>query len=137
MDTFRESIEWSLDGPLGDATGLPAGVLYAVVLAIAHDGGRSAVAHVRKALASAFGAPAAVRRSLLGTSLEYAGTTPVRAEVRGRKVRLTFGTRVKAARVRDALEALAAELPGARDARLTGEVQRYAAPGALRGPPLE
>lgn len=135
MDTFHEPFEWTLDGPLGDAAGLPVGVLYAAVLVLAHDGGRTALAAVRNALAAVFREPARERRGLLGPSLEYE-EAGVRVAVRARGLRLTFGSRVKANRLRDVLHALA-DVPGARDAKVTGEVRRFASPGALRGPPME
>ncbi|MEA3191445.1 MAG: hypothetical protein QOD77_2027 [Thermoplasmata archaeon] len=136
MDSFHEPFEWAFDGPLAEAAGLPVGILYAAVLALSHDGGRAALGHVRTALASLFGEPSRVRKGLLGTSLDYAGSPSVHVAVRGAKLRVAFGGRVKANRVREVLRALAT-VPGARDATVTGEVRRFAAPGSLRGPPLE
>lgn len=123
MESFRETFEWSMDGSLASAADLPVAILYALVLVFTHSMGRTAGATVAKTLFPVLGkaTPAWV---LFTSRFHFAGPPACAANVSGDKVRLSFRQRVRPNRLRKIVRALA-DLPGARDLRLRGQVQRF------------
>ena len=136
MDVLREEISQVFDGPLSEIDGLPTGLLYAVVLTIAHAAGKQVRAAVVEALQPLLGEPAGTRDGWFGGVLRYAGNVP--AVVTWRKDRLTVevGRRLRSQKVEDLVHALAT-VPGASDLRVKAERRVFEEPGASRGPPIQ
>jgi hypothetical protein len=131
MDSFREAVTWASEGPLTDFGDLPTAILYSVVLVISHAAG-SQVAKLLAAHLDPVLGKSEARWSLTGRRLVFPG--PPQTEVRpaATKVTFVFRQRLRPKRLRSILDALA-ELPGARDARLRGQRQRFAEAGSRGG----
>jgi hypothetical protein len=123
MQRTDDLIELEWDGPLAEVGDIPTTLLYGVELSFAVAKATTLEA-LRQALKPALG-DAIERKSLLGGArLEWVGSPSAEAKVRGGKASLRFGTRIKGARVAEAVEHLAG-LPGAKDLKLTATVRRF------------
>jgi hypothetical protein len=136
MDVLREDIAQVFEGPLADIEGLPTGLLYAVVLSMAHAAGKQARSAVVEALRPLLGEPSGTRDGWFGGLLRYTGNLP--AVVTWRKHRLTVevGRRLRAQKVEDLVQALA-RIPGASDLKVAAHRRIFTEPGARDGGPLE
>lgn len=133
MDIRLEDVELALDGPL-EAAGLPAAMLYGVVLTFLHGGRQATAAGLARVLEVVAGA-VEVRTGWLRDSLTARGRLALDAEVGRREARVVARQRLKAARVAGLVDELHAL--GARELRLRAQVQRFAAPGSGDGPMLD
>lgn len=136
MDVLREDIAQAFEGPLSDIDGLPTGLLYAVVLTIAHAAGKQVRSVVVEALRPLLGEPNDAREGWFGGVLRYAGNVPAVVTWRRHKLTLEVGRRLRSQKVEDLVRALAA-VPGASDLRLAAQRRVFEEPGASRGPALE
>src|ERR1041385_585283 len=105
MQRTDDLIELEGDGPLPEGGDIPTTLPYRAALS--------------------FAVAAAARESLVGGARrEWVGSPSAEAKVRGGKASLRFGTRVKGARIAEAVAHLAG-LPGAKDLKLTATVRRF------------
>jgi hypothetical protein len=135
MDSFMEAVDWTAEGPFGDAAGVPTAILYGLVLVFTHAAGAGIKHALGDALSSLLGAPKE-RRGLFGARLEFGQEPLAVAKVGADRVRLTFNQRVRPNRLRKILDALD-EVPGASDLRLHGERERFVQAGSLGGAPVD
>ncbi|MBI2078272.1 MAG: hypothetical protein HYT80_07900 [Euryarchaeota archaeon] len=135
MDTFREVVEWTFEGPVGEATDLPTAFLLGAVLVFAHSAGAGIASALSDALASLLG-PGTRKWALFRRRLAFPGPPAMVATMTDDLVKLEFQQRLKPNKFRALLRALEA-LPGARDLRLRAERQRFAEPGSRGGAPLD
>lgn len=135
MDVLREEVRQAFEGPLADIDGLPTGLLYGIVLTLAHLAGQHALPQLRKALDPLLGEPT-VRRGWFAKELHYDGAIPAHIRVGRRSLRVRIGRRLRGQRLPDLVHALG-QVTGAHALRLTAHRRVFAEPGSTRGPPVE
>jgi hypothetical protein len=136
MDVLREDIAQAFEGPLAEVNGLPTGVLYAVVLTIAHAAGKQVRSAVVDALRPLLGEPSGTRDGWFGGLLRYTGTLPAVVSWRKHAVTVEVGRRLRSSKVEDLVRALA-DIPGASDLRVSAHRRVFSEPGSRQAGPLE
>lgn len=136
MDVLREDITQVFDGPLSEVTGLPTGLLYAVVLTFAHVAGAQARSAIEQALRPLFGEPAESKDGWFRGRVRYAGQVPAEVKVGKASATVTVERRLRAQKVADLIDALS-KVPGAKDLRLEAHRRVFQEPGASAGEPIQ
>ena len=136
MDVLRHDLSEAFEGPLSDVAGIPAGILYAVVLTVSHLAGKQAQSAVVDALRPLLGEPVARTKGWFATLLRYEGRIPATVKVRKDSLTLAVGQRLRSAKVEEIVQALA-QVPGAHDLEVRAQRRVFAEPGAATGGPLE
>lgn len=123
MRTTRESLSRAWPGPFPDRRELPREPVYDVRLAFHHTANGGVEAALREALAPFAGEPLMRKWPLRSTTLTWEShQPPVQATLRGDKVEVRFGNRIKGNALWRLVEALS-KVPGAAALTLSGHTR--------------